>query len=85
MSHKCSTLGSEYGNGSVPQLKSAKRFSFEELKKYTNNFSEGKSIGTGGYGKSHSTIPTPFMSIISTQLLSSMGTPSIEYYFFLAT
>jgi hypothetical protein len=73
------------GNGSVPQLKSAKRFSFEELKKYTNTFSEGKSIGTGGYGKSHSTIPTPFVSMIFTQLLSSMGTPSIEYYFFLAT
>jgi hypothetical protein len=39
------------GNGGVPQLKSAKRFSFEELKKYTNNFSEGNSIGSGGYGK----------------------------------
>uniref|UniRef100_A0A2N9I1Z8 non-specific serine/threonine protein kinase n=1 Tax=Fagus sylvatica TaxID=28930 RepID=A0A2N9I1Z8_FAGSY len=47
------------GNGGVPHLKSAKRFSFEELKKYTNNFSEGNSIGSGGYGKVYqSTLPT---------------------------
>ena len=26
-------------------------FSFEELKKYTNKFSEENSIGSGGYGK----------------------------------
>ena len=39
------------GNGSAPQLQVAKRFSFEELKKYTNNFSEANSIGSGGYGK----------------------------------
>ncbi|XP_059461836.1 leucine-rich repeat receptor protein kinase HPCA1-like [Corylus avellana] len=39
------------GSGGVPQLKGARRFSFEELKKYTNNFSEANSIGSGGYGK----------------------------------
>ncbi|GLU06075.1 hypothetical protein SLE2022_231380 [Rubroshorea leprosula] len=37
--------------GSIPQLKSARCFSFEELKKYTNNFSEASDIGSGGYGK----------------------------------
>jgi hypothetical protein len=26
-------------------------FSFDELKKVTNNFSEANDIGTGGYGK----------------------------------
>ncbi|KAF2310146.1 hypothetical protein GH714_006745 [Hevea brasiliensis] len=34
-----------------PQLKGARFFSFEELKKYTNNFSEANDIGSGGYGK----------------------------------
>ncbi|KAI7726000.1 hypothetical protein M8C21_015255 [Ambrosia artemisiifolia] len=37
-------------SGAVPQLKGAKAFSFEELNKYTNNFSESNNIGTGGYG-----------------------------------
>ncbi|KAL3515801.1 hypothetical protein ACH5RR_022703 [Cinchona calisaya] len=39
------------GNGGVPQLKGATWFSFEELRKYTNNFSESNCIGSGGYGK----------------------------------
>lgn len=38
------------GSGGVPQLKGARSFTFEELKKYTNNFSEMNSIGAGGYG-----------------------------------
>ncbi|KAK1434553.1 hypothetical protein QVD17_00300 [Tagetes erecta] len=38
------------GSGAVPQLKGAKAFSFEELNKCTNNFSESNNIGTGGYG-----------------------------------
>jgi hypothetical protein len=38
-------------SGSAPQLKGARLFSFEELKKYTNNFSEANSIGSGGFGK----------------------------------
>ncbi|KAM0066540.1 putative protein kinase RLK-Pelle-LRR-VIII-1 family [Helianthus debilis subsp. tardiflorus] len=37
-------------SGSVPQLKGAKSFTFEELRKYTNNFSESSQIGAGGYG-----------------------------------
>ncbi|CAI9770179.1 unnamed protein product [Fraxinus pennsylvanica] len=39
------------GSGSIPQLKGAKWFSFEDLKKCTDNFSESKCIGSGGYGK----------------------------------
>ncbi|XP_062224553.1 leucine-rich repeat receptor protein kinase HPCA1-like [Phragmites australis] len=38
-------------NGDVPQLKGARYFSFEELKKCTNNFSGIHEIGSGGYGK----------------------------------
>ncbi|KAK6119066.1 hypothetical protein DH2020_047184 [Rehmannia glutinosa] len=38
-------------SGGVPQLKGAKCFSFEELKRSTSNFSETNEIGTGGYGK----------------------------------
>ncbi|XP_011028448.1 PREDICTED: probable leucine-rich repeat receptor-like protein kinase At5g49770 isoform X2 [Populus euphratica] len=36
--------------GGVPQLKGARNFSFEELRKYSNNFSETNDIGSGGYG-----------------------------------
>ncbi|KAJ6309299.1 hypothetical protein OIU76_018820, partial [Salix suchowensis] len=36
--------------GGIPQLKGARNFSFEELRKYTNNFSEINDIGSGGYG-----------------------------------
>ncbi|BBH02092.1 Leucine-rich repeat protein kinase family protein, partial [Prunus dulcis] len=38
-------------NISGPQLKGARLFSFEELMKYTNCFSEANDIGSGGYGK----------------------------------
>ncbi|XP_073122178.1 leucine-rich repeat receptor protein kinase HPCA1-like [Henckelia pumila] len=38
-------------SGGVPQIKGAKCFSFEELQKSTNNFSEANEIGGGGYGK----------------------------------
>lgn len=37
--------------GGAPKLKGAKCFSFDELKKYTNNFPEINEIGSGGYGK----------------------------------
>nr|CAB3478666.1 unnamed protein product [Digitaria exilis] len=40
-------------NGEAPQLKGARYFSFEELKKSTNNFSEINEIGSGGYGKGY--------------------------------
>ncbi|KAK4424463.1 putative leucine-rich repeat receptor-like protein kinase [Sesamum alatum] len=37
--------------GRVPQVKGAICFSFDELKKCTDNFSEMNEIGHGGYGK----------------------------------
>ncbi|GLT56887.1 hypothetical protein SLA2020_299010 [Shorea laevis] len=38
-------------SGSIPQLRSVRCFSFEEIKKCTNNFSDANNIGCGGYGK----------------------------------
>ncbi|EHA8587935.1 putative leucine-rich repeat receptor-like protein kinase [Cocos nucifera] len=38
-------------DGGAPQLKGAKCFSFDELRRYTNNFPEINMIGSGGYGK----------------------------------
>ncbi|KAK7412782.1 hypothetical protein VNO78_04403 [Psophocarpus tetragonolobus] len=41
----------EDSNSSIPQLKGARRFSFEEIQNYTRNFSQVNNIGSGGYGK----------------------------------
>ncbi|KAA8517585.1 hypothetical protein F0562_017785 [Nyssa sinensis] len=38
-------------SGGAPQLKGARWFSYNELKKCTNHFSERNEIGSGGYGK----------------------------------
>ncbi|TQD84894.1 hypothetical protein C1H46_029507 [Malus baccata] len=38
-------------SGSAPRLKGARWFSYDELKKCTNNFSDSNEIGSGGYGK----------------------------------
>ncbi|KAL7237832.1 hypothetical protein ACSBR2_004022 [Camellia fascicularis] len=46
-------------HGGAPQLKGARCFLFEDLKKYTNNFSDANCIGAGGYGKVYrGTLPT---------------------------
>jgi hypothetical protein len=50
-------------DGTAPQLKGAKFFSFEELKKCTNNFSASNEIGQGGYGKVHKTYNSTFTII----------------------
>ncbi|XP_042443559.1 leucine-rich repeat receptor protein kinase HPCA1-like isoform X2 [Zingiber officinale] len=38
-------------NSDAPQLKGARWFSYEELRRCTNNFSVSNEIGSGGYGK----------------------------------
>ncbi|OIV91711.1 hypothetical protein TanjilG_26564 [Lupinus angustifolius] len=38
-------------SGIAPQLKGARWFSFDELRRYTNNFAEANTIGSGGYGQ----------------------------------
>ncbi|KAH0727022.1 hypothetical protein KY284_002887 [Solanum tuberosum] len=50
-SNPFATWDSIKDSGGVPQLTGVKCFTFEELKKYTNNFSESNYIGSGGYGK----------------------------------
>ncbi|XP_024362406.1 leucine-rich repeat receptor protein kinase HPCA1 isoform X1 [Physcomitrium patens] len=37
--------------GAVPRLKGANYFSFDDMKRLTNNFSEDNLLGEGGYGK----------------------------------
>ncbi|KAI9122529.1 hypothetical protein K1719_006369 [Acacia pycnantha] len=63
--------GSE--SGGVPQLKGAKQFSFEEIKKCTTNFSKANEIGTGGYGKVYKgTLPNGQLIAIKRALKESM-------------
>ncbi|KAL9249007.1 Leucine-rich repeat receptor protein kinase HPCA1-like protein [Drosera capensis] len=53
-SHPSNSFGSwgpSVRNSDIPQLKGARWFSFEEIKKCTNNFSEANNVGSGGYGK----------------------------------
>ncbi|OVA17137.1 Protein kinase domain [Macleaya cordata] len=38
-------------SGGAPQLKGARWFSYDDLKRCTNNFLESNEIGSGGYGK----------------------------------
>ncbi|MBA0595158.1 hypothetical protein Gorai_012035 [Gossypium raimondii] len=60
-------------SGSIPQLKGARCFSFEELKKYTKKFSEANDIGSGGYGKVYrGTLPTGELVAIKRAQQGSM-------------
>ncbi|KAH0733363.1 hypothetical protein KY289_004551 [Solanum tuberosum] len=60
-------------SGAVPQLTGARFFSFEELKKWTNNFSETNDIGCGGYGKVYrGTLPNGELVAIKRALQGSM-------------
>lgn len=38
-------------DGTAPQLKGAHWFSFDDIKRMTNNFSAENELGAGGYGK----------------------------------
>lgn len=51
MSNPFATWEATLEDSEAPQLKGARFFSFEELKKCTNDFPEINVIGSGGYGK----------------------------------
>ncbi|KAL0387279.1 UNVERIFIED_CONTAM: putative leucine-rich repeat receptor-like protein kinase, partial [Sesamum radiatum] len=61
--------------GRVPQVKGARCFSFDELKKCTDNFSEMNEIGHGGYGKVYrGTLPNgQLVAVKRAQQGSSQG------------
>ncbi|XP_048420196.1 leucine-rich repeat receptor protein kinase HPCA1-like [Pyrus x bretschneideri] len=44
-------LTGTYSSARSPDLKGARLFSFEELRKYSNGFSDANDVGSGGYGK----------------------------------
>ncbi|KAK1420303.1 hypothetical protein QVD17_21799 [Tagetes erecta] len=46
-------------NGGALQLKGARWFSFDELKKSTSNFADANLIGSGGYGKVYKGVIVP--------------------------
>ncbi|XP_027187019.1 leucine-rich repeat receptor protein kinase HPCA1-like isoform X3 [Cicer arietinum] len=43
--------GPDESNSSIPQLKGARRFSFDEIQNYTKKFAQVNYVGAGGYGK----------------------------------
>ncbi|XP_062211132.1 leucine-rich repeat receptor protein kinase HPCA1-like [Phragmites australis] len=61
--------------GGAPRLKGARWFSYEELKKSTNNFAEANELGYGGYGKVYrGMLPTgQFIAIKRAQQGSMQG------------
>ncbi|KAI9121130.1 hypothetical protein K1719_008163 [Acacia pycnantha] len=60
-------------SGKAPQLKGARWFSLEDLKKYTNNFSEDNTVGSGGYGKVYrAVLPTGELVAIKRAAKESM-------------
>ncbi|RDX94881.1 putative leucine-rich repeat receptor-like protein kinase, partial [Mucuna pruriens] len=67
-------------NCDTPQLKAARQFSFKEIKKYTNNFSQANDIGSGGYGKVYrGTLPSEqVVAIKRAQKESKQGGPEFK-------
>ncbi|KAH7443706.1 hypothetical protein KP509_02G047300 [Ceratopteris richardii] len=67
-------------NDSAPKLKGARYFTFAELKKASNNFSESNEIGSGGYGKVYRGILTDGqqVAIKRAQTNSMQGAPEFK-------
>ncbi|KAG0449404.1 hypothetical protein HPP92_027376 [Vanilla planifolia] len=68
----------------APQLKGARWFSYDELRKRTNNFSEANAIGSGGYGKVYKAmLPSGQLVAVKRAQLGSMqgGEQMLVYEF----
>ncbi|CAJ1961816.1 unnamed protein product [Sphenostylis stenocarpa] len=60
-------------SGAAPQLKGGRWFAFDDLRKYTNNFSEANTIGSGGYGQVYQgTLPSGELVAIKRAAKESM-------------
>ncbi|WVY93788.1 hypothetical protein V8G54_032876 [Vigna mungo] len=60
-------------SGTAPQLKGGRWFAFDDLRKYTNNFSETNTIGSGGYGQVYQgTLPSGELVAIKRAAKESM-------------
>ena len=49
--HCAASWGGGVEDGAAPKIQGAKFFSFSEIRKATDNFSDANEIGVGGYGK----------------------------------
>nr|POE48274.1 putative leucine-rich repeat receptor-like protein kinase [Quercus suber] len=72
-SHFSAQLVQSSRGGSVIKVKDVGWFSFKELEKYTNHFSEANEIGSGGYGKVYQgSLPTGQLVAIKRAKKESM-------------
>ncbi|KAM0997359.1 hypothetical protein ACFX2C_007253 [Malus domestica] len=69
-----------YSSANSPDLKGARLFSFEELRKYSSGFSDANDVGSGGYGKVYrGVLPTGQMVAIKRSKRESMqGGPEFK-------
>ncbi|GJT95009.1 PAZ domain-containing protein [Tanacetum coccineum] len=73
------------GSSAIPQLKGAKAFTFVEVNKYTNKFSETNNIGTGRYEMVVASMDWPqvtkykaLVSAVTQEIINDLYTTSTD-------